>query len=272
MNSVVVILTVYSGDKFNNFKDALESLYSQSFKMFDIFVQEDGPIDEKINSYLVTEFKEGRISFHGERKINKGFDFSLNELIIRALNKKYKYIVRMDADDISMEERLEKQFKFMEKNSSVDVLGSAIEEFGDNLEYQKKVQYPLTHKAMLNFFKMRVPLAHVSAFFRATFFHKAGLYEVDGHLNNGDTIMWMKGFTSGCKFANIPDVCVKVRVSREFFYRRTGLQKALSDYKNRILVIRKLDYTYTAYIYALLIFLINLLPPSFKKIAYKNLR
>ena len=272
MNSVVVILTVYSGDKYSNFKDALESLYFQSFKKFDIFVQEDGPVDRKINSYLKTEFKKQKIKFHGERKINKGFDFSLNELISRALEKKYKYIVRMDADDISIEERLEKQFQFMEKNPSVDVLGSAIEEFGDNLEYQKKVQYPLTHKKMLSFFKMRVPLAHVSAFFRVTFFQKAGLYEVDGHLNNGDTIMWMKGFTTGCIFANIPDVCVRVRVSREFFYRRTGLRKALSDFENRVLVIRKLDYNFVSYLYAFLSFLINLMPSFLKKIVYKSLR
>ena len=197
MNSIATILTVYKNDQLDVFREALQSLYDQSINKINIYVQEDGTVNEDIHSFLVEEFKAHRIFYLGFRSCNKGFDYSLNEIIRLALDNGHDYIVRMDADDISMSDRIKKQFDFMQKNKKIDVCGTYIEEFGDKIKYNKVVKYPLKHNDMFLFFKKRVPIAHVSAFFRRSFFEKAGFYEVEGHLNNGDTLMWMKGFASG---------------------------------------------------------------------------
>ena len=272
MNQIAVLLTVYKNDGLEVFKVALDSLYKQTIENFDIFVQEDGPVDADIHEYLTQELNVGRIKHLGERGENKGFDYSLNELIDKVFMAEYEYIVRMDADDISMPERLERQLDFMNENSDIDVCGTYIEEFGDGIEYAKVVTYPLTHNAMLGFFKKRVPIAHVSAFFRRSYFEKAGLYEVDGHFNNGDTLMWMKGFDSGCRFANIEYIGVKVRVSQDFFGRRGGWKKTASDFKNRLTVNKKLHFGLSAYFYAFAVATVNMMPPIMKKYAYKHLR
>ena len=272
MNQIAVLLTVYKNDGLEAFKLALDSLYKQTIEGFDIFVQEDGAVDVDIHEYLTQELNTGRIKHLGERGKNKGFDYSLNELIDKVLMAEYEYIVRMDADDISMPERLKKQLDCMNENPSIDVCGTYIEEFGDGIEYAKVVSYPLTHNAMLGFFKKRVPIAHVSAFFRRSYFKKAGLYEVEGHFNNGDTLMWMKGFASGCRFANIDYVGVKVRVSQDFFGRRGGWKKTVADFKNRLTVNKKLNFGPVAYLYAFAVAFVNMMPPVMKKYAYKHLR
>jgi glycosyltransferase involved in cell wall biosynthesis len=272
MNQTAVLLSVYKNDKLKDFKLALDSLYRQTITNFDIFVQKDGPVDNSINSYLINELNTNKIKYLGERNENKGFDYSLNELINKALIEKYEYIVRMDADDISTPERLEKQLDFMNHNSDIDVCGTYIEEFGDGIVYNKLVKYPLNHKDMMSFFKKRVPIAHVSAFFRRSYFAKAGLYEVSGHFNNGDTLMWMKGFATGCRFANLDYVGVKVRVSKDFFYRRGGRNKTWSDFKNRITVNKVLQFGFISYFYAVAVAVVNIMPPLIKKYAYKYLR
>jgi glycosyltransferase involved in cell wall biosynthesis len=272
VNQIAVLLTVYINDDLGAFKVALDSLYKQTIESFDIFVQEDGLVDVDIHEHLTQELNVGRIKHLGERVENKGFDYSLNELIDKVLMTEYEYIVRMDADDVSMPERLERQLDFMNENLDIDVCGTYIEEFGDDIEYTKVVTYPLTHNAMLGFFKKRVPIAHVSAFFRRRFFEKAGLYEVDGHFNNGDTLMWMKGFASGCRFANIGFIGVKVRVSQDFFGRRGGWKKTVSDFKNRMTVNKNLHYGFSAYFYAVAVASVNMMPSTLKKYAYKYLR
>jgi len=272
MSRIVALITVYQNDNLPAFQAAMESLYDQSFHDFDIFVQEDGLVDKQIHTYLVDQLQYQRIAFLGTRNENKGFDHSLNELIERAMLLKYDYMVRMDADDISKSERLERQFNFMQSHPDVDICGTFIEEFGENIDYNKVVKYPMNHQAMLRFFQKRVPIAHVSAFFRRRYFDQAGLYETKGHWNNGDTLMWMKGFAANCQFANIDYIGVKVRVNRDFFGRRGGLKKAWSDFKNRLTVNRTLGFGPLAYGYACATFVVNLLPSTMKKYAYKYLR
>jgi glycosyltransferase involved in cell wall biosynthesis len=81
MNQIAVLLTVYKNDGLEAFKVALDSLYKQTIEGFDIFVQEDGAVDVDIHEYLTQELNTGRIKHLGERGKNKGFDYSLNELI-----------------------------------------------------------------------------------------------------------------------------------------------------------------------------------------------
>jgi len=262
-----VIMSIYKNDKLENVKEALDSLYNQTLKA-DIFIKIDGNVDKDLESFLKNQYQIGRIKYLDKIKENKGLAVSLNELIKEVLNRNYKYIFRMDADDISNVDRFKKQIEFMERNRDIDICGTFIEEFGEGVEYKKIVKYPLTHQKMFDFFKKRVPLAHVSVCFRRSFFEKAGLYPESGHITNEDTLMWLKGFKNGCKFANIDYIGVKVRVSRDFFNRRRSLKKVWYDFKNRLLVNRELDYGFEAYFYAVGMLFINLLPPSLKKLAY----
>ncbi|SMC09968.1 glycosyltransferase [Nitratiruptor tergarcus] len=266
-----VIMSVYKNDKLEYVREALNSLYNQKLKA-DIFIKIDGEIDKELEEFLVSEKEKGKIKYLDRRKENRGLAYSLNELIEKGLELNYNYFFRMDADDINNLDRFKKQIEFMEKNKNIDVCGTYIKEIGDGLDYEKLVKYPLNHDEMFDFFKKRVPLAHVSVCFRDSYFKKAGLYPENGHISNEDTLMWLKGFQSGCHFANIPYIGVNVRVNKDFFNRRRGIKKVWYDLKNRIEVVRTLEYGLFGYIYSIGMFFINILPPSVKKLAYKTLR
>jgi len=266
-----VIMSIYKNDKLEHLKKALNSLYNQTLKA-DIFIKIDGEVKKEVEEFLFNEYKNKKIFYLDKREQNRGLAVSLNELIKEVLKNNYEYIFRMDADDISNIRRFEKQIIFMEKNKTIDVCGSYIKEFGDGINYEKIVKYPLNHKDMFKFFKKRVPLAHVSVCFRKSFFEKAGLYPEKGHITNEDTLMWLNGFKNGCRFANIDYIGVNVRVNKDFFNRRKGFKKVWYDFKNRIKVVKELNYGIEGYFFALGMLIINILPSNIKKIAYKILR
>ena len=265
MKQIATMISVYKKSKIANVKKTLESIYGQTRKS-DLFLVVDGPIENELKSFLLLQPVE---LFFLEKNIGipKAYNFLLQEI----LRRNYKYIARMDADDIMMPNRLKLQYDFMEKNKDIDVVGGYVEEFGDDFEYSKVVTYPLTHEQIFLFFAKRVPLANVTTFFRRSFFEKAGLYPTSSPTNE-DTLLWMNGFKTGCRFANIPEVLVKVRVSKDFFARRGGFAKAWSDFRDRINVIHSLGYNWNAYFFALAMLGVNLTPGFIKKILYKKLR
>ena len=270
MSNIAVVLSLYKNDKLSTLIPVLESLYQQT-KTVDIFVQQDGIIDKKVEKYLDEAFEKSKIAYLNKRTDNRGIAVSYNELFTEVLRKEYTYIARMDSDDIAILNRIELQYNFMEEYQSIDVVGGYIEEFGDDFEYSKIVKYPLFHDEMFHFFSKRVPLANVTTFFRRSFFEKAGLYPTTSPTNE-DTLLWLKGFSTGCQFANIPEVLVKVRVSKAFFGRRGGIVKSWSDFKDRVKVIKTLGYNNSSYFYALALFMVNIAPAKIKKFLYLRFR
>jgi len=262
-------MSVYGNDTLPYVTQALESLYKQSKKV-DIFIQEDGVLKKEVSTYLDNHLLSRKIKYLGKRTKNLGLAKSLNELL-QIVSRKYKYIARMDADDISISNRMEIQYNYLEEHPKVDIVGAYIEEFSYIMNYSKVVIYPLDHQKMFLFFAKRVPLAHVTVMYRSKFFEKAGFYPTSSPTNE-DTLMWVRGFKNDCRFANIPEVLVRVRVSETFFKRRGGFKKAWSDLKDRIYVIQTLGYNVRVYLYALALFFVNIAPAKIKLYLYKSFR
>ena len=264
---VAVIISVYKNDTLYFLKQALNSLYDQSFKSFDIYLQCDGIIKKDVEIYLDQEQKNNRIKYIGKRKENKGLAASLNDLLREALKNNYKYIARMDSDDICNKVRFEKQYEFMESNPKIDVVGSSITEFYDD-GAMKEVIYKTEHSRIFAEFAYKTALPHVSAFFRSSFFKKSGLYNENSNKNE-DQWLWLKGFESGCKFASIPLPLVKVRLSDNLLKRRIDLKHNFDTYILRNKIVKRLKYPVYLYLFNLLVFFIKMLPPSFLRIIYK---
>lgn len=66
---------------------------------------------------------------------------------------------------------------------------------------------------------------------------------------NEDYYLWIRMAQAGCKFANLPDVLVKVRVGKEMYQRRGGWkyfrsEKGLQDYMRKHRMISLARYCY----------------------------
>ena len=124
-----VVLSIYNGDKLSWVAEAIDSIFNQSVAPNEIIVVLDGPIRadlrQKIN--LLSNYKEIRVL---ENSSNKGLGFSRHKAIMNANNE---IIAFMDADDVSVFDRFERQLTEI-LSKGVDVLGGLIEEFDESLK------------------------------------------------------------------------------------------------------------------------------------------
>ncbi len=112
---ISVIMSVYNGEAY--LKEAVSSVINQTFKNFELIVINDCSTDS--TAEILNEFKavDNRIKVY-TNEVNLKLPSSLNKAISLCQGK---YIARMDADDICLPERLEKQFEFMENNPDVSM-------------------------------------------------------------------------------------------------------------------------------------------------------
>ena len=110
---ISVIMSVYNGEKY--LVQAIDSILNQTYQNFEFIIIDDCSTDN--SSHILQEYaqKDSRIKIiKKEKNIGiKGFIKNLNLGISLA---KGKYIARMDADDISLPERFQKQVDFLENN------------------------------------------------------------------------------------------------------------------------------------------------------------
>jgi len=119
-------MSVFNGEGY--LKQSIQSILCQTFTDFEFIIIDDCSMDSTIK--IINTYKDKRIRLI-KNKINIGLSASLN-IGIRA--SRGRYILRADADDISLPERLETQYNFMEKNPKIGILGTgyyAINKYGE---------------------------------------------------------------------------------------------------------------------------------------------
>lgn len=268
-HKIAVIMSLYRGDELRFVKQAVESVLSQSYKDFDFYIQCDGPVRQEVDGYLsALQDERLHISRRGE---NRGLARSLNELLDTVMPMGYEYIARMDADDISMPERFEKQMAYMASHPDVECLGTwAVEINADGSEYFRK-QMPETHEGCNEQFMIRDCVIHPTVMFRRRYLEKAGCYPTDTYYAE-DTMMWAQGFATGCRFANVPEYLYQFRLNDEFFNRRRGWKHAKGILTLRWRVNRMLHYPAKAYLYAIAYAVAKMMPTKVLSMIYKTAR
>ncbi len=110
---ISVIMSVYNGEDY--LSEAVESVLNQTFRNFELIIINDCSTDRTAEILSGFAAADERVKVH-TNEVNLRLPSSLNKAISFARGK---YVARMDADDISLPDRLEKQFQFMEENPEV---------------------------------------------------------------------------------------------------------------------------------------------------------
>lgn len=267
-----VLMSVYKNDKPSYLKEAVMSILSQSFRDYKYFISIDGPIGYELRKVLES-ISDSRIEII-ESKDNKGLATILNGLLDKCRKEGYEFIARMDADDISVLDRFEKQIAYLQAHPNVDMVGGAINEIDENGNNRGKIiHYPCAPDNCRKFFAKRNPVAHPTVMFRRSFFEKVGWKYPTDFVRNEDTRLWHEGYKHGCVIANLPDVLLNFRITDNMFkHRRNGHEFAKSQLKLRKLIAKDLGYGIKAYIYAYAMYLLMICPSWVLKFAYKMLR
>lgn len=110
---ISIIMSVYNGETY--LKEAIDSVINQTFKEWELIIVNDCSTDSTAEILADFAIKDERIKVHSN-EVNLKLPTSLNKAISLSRGK---YIARMDADDICLPQRFEKQYKFMEENTDV---------------------------------------------------------------------------------------------------------------------------------------------------------
>lgn len=268
---IVVLMSVYKNDNSEHLQLAVESILNQTNQDFLLLVGVDGDVSGELQKCLegYEGVKNVKVFWFKE---NRGLTAVLNNLLEEGKKLQPTFFARMDADDISKTFRFEKQVKYLEDYTELDVIGGAIEE----MEYDgqlngKVINYPLTHQECFDFFATRNPMAHPAVMFRASFFNKVTSYNA-AYKKNQDTELWYRAFKAGCRFGNLEDIVLTFRVSKDMYKRRGGTKFAKEVLNLRKEINHGLEYGLKAVFFGYAYYIMAISPGWVKKFAYKTFR
>ncbi|MCB2205646.1 glycosyltransferase [bacterium] len=183
---------------------AVQSLDTCELEDVEIIVVDDGSNDETAARLdaLVKEIEQ----LHVFRQDHLGIVQALQRGLREASGN---YIARMDADDISLPGRIERQRRFLDEHPQVGLVTGKVR-FGGNREaaggYAAYVDWINTLRTPEQFSRSRFvesPLAHPAVMYRAQCVREHGGYR-DGPFPE-DYELWLRWLEGGVRFASIPD-------------------------------------------------------------------
>jgi len=240
---ISVIMSVYNGEEYS--EESIKSILSQSFKNFEFIIVDDGSFDRTPMILKDWAKKDSRIKIITNKE-NIGLTRSLNKAIKIAQGE---YIARQDADDISMSERLEKQFEFLEKHDEIKILGTfsyGINQRGEILRKNiSSVSFQEIKKSLIK----RNPFIHSSIMIEKETLNKSGLYN-EKFKTTQDYELWFR-ILKIAKGENLPLFLVKKR----YLPSMISIQREKEQIKSMLFLrkkaIKKGDYPKFCYIHLL---------------------
>ena len=223
--SFSVCMSVYKNDNPTDFLVAVRSIYNQTVAPNDIVLVVDGPV--------AGELKEAIATLQGEIGVlnvvwlptNQGHATARQTALMAAKNE---LVAVMDADDISVANRFEKQLKTFEEHPEVTVVGGLINEFIGSSENVVGTRIVPEHDDEIKeYLKSRCPMNLVTVMMRKSHLQAVGGY-IDWYCEE-DYYLWIRLALAGYKFYNIQENLVDVRVGEEMYQRRGGWQYFKSE-------------------------------------------
>lgn len=150
---VSVLMSVYNCEEY--LREAVDSILNQTFMDFEFIIIDDGSTDSTAAILAEYERKFTRLCIH--HQTNQGVIASLNMGLELAQGK---YIARMDADNVSLPERLAKQVDFLETHPEIGVLGTGAQIMDGYGNTSQTVQFPTQHGVLRRCLCFFNPIVH----------------------------------------------------------------------------------------------------------------
>ena len=223
MDLVSVILSTYN-EPCEMISQSIDSIINQTYNNLEIILINDNPsrkdLDDLLKKY---EKKDNRIKYIKNIE-NKGLVFSLNEGIKHASGN---LIARMDADDISEIDRIEKQIIFLNEHD-YDIVGSCIMKIDEDNNEIGQLVLPSFHKDIVRF------IQYGSCVLHPTWLVKKNVYmKLEGYRNIAaceDYDFLLRAIFCGYKLGNIPDIGLKYRIRSTGVSQKSNIKQKLTMY------------------------------------------
>lgn len=240
-NLVTIIISTYNEPIFM-VQESIRSILKQSYTNLQIILINDNPkrndllellsdysrLDARIN-YIINEKNIGLV-----QSLNKGIQIA-----------KGKYIARMDADDISMFDRIQKQIEYLEKND-LDLIGCNITKINETGNCVGELSLPSTNKMIVKYMKYGSCVLHPTWLGKAEVFKQLGGYRNIYSCEDFDFLI--RAIEYGYKLGNLPENKLLYRVRANSISNTSNIRQKLLTYylvesykKNRNVSIEKIN-------------------------------
>lgn len=186
-------------------EEAIGSLCKQTYQNIEIIVVDDHSTDDTLRKLSKLEDEDSRIKVFS-KKNNSGIVDTLN-LGLQHCNG--EYIARMDADDVAMEYRLQRQLDYLEKNPEIDIVGSSTLTMNMNGVVQQLSNVPVGQTKIKKTIKLFSPCFHIWLA-KADVYKKLEGYRALAPAEDYDFLL--RASTLNFVIDNIPEPLMKVRV------------------------------------------------------------
>ncbi|MCM1047892.1 MAG: glycosyltransferase [Clostridiales bacterium] len=223
-----VLMSVYKNDKPDYLIQAVDSMLQQTVLPEQFVLVVDGHVSEEINT-VISKYERNESMFTVVRlKENGGLANALNVGLEYCRNE---LVARMDADDISLPTRCERELEMFARYQDLAVCGCNIDEFygtPDNVRTSRIV--PETYEEIKKFMRKRQPFNHPTVMYR-----KSKVTEAGGYINlkrKEDFDLFSQMLSNGCYAVNIGESLYLYRANEDNYARR----KSWQNFKSAIYV------------------------------------
>ena len=211
---VSVIMGIYNCEK--TLPEAVDSICRQTYSNWELILWDDGSTDGTfaLAKQYEAEYPDKIRAFHDTE----------NHKLSHALNQCLRYaegelVARMDGDDISMPERLEKQVRFLQEHPEIDLVGTQMKRFDENGD-TGILRAPL--QPVPEMLCGGTPIHHATIMTYRRVYEALGGY-TESEMVEGveDVDLWFRFFKHGFTVATLDEALYKVRMDRNALKRRT---------------------------------------------------
>ena len=206
MARISVLMPVYNVEAY--VAEALASIQSQTYSDIEIVVVDDGSTDGTLRIVQQIALVDARIRIVCAPR-NLGLPLALN---LGLSFCQAPFIARMDGDDIALPARLEKQFRFLEENPDIALVGcatAAIDQFGHPIPGLGISLKPITQEEVARTILLASPCSHIWLARREAYDTLSGYREISFA---EDYDFLLRAVAAGLQLSNLPEVLMQMRI------------------------------------------------------------
>lgn len=231
---VSVIMGIYNCEE--TLPKAIESIINQTYDNIELVMCDDGSTDNTYNVALYYQSQNPDKIKLVKHETNKFLAASLNDCLKVADGY---YIARMDGDDISVLDRIEKQVMFLETNPDIHLVSTAMQMFNENGNANVLTRDDFPDKYSL---RNGTCFNHATILTYKYVYEELNGYTVSKRTQRAqDYDLWFRFFNKGFKGANLSEPLYLCREDMSAFKRRT-FKSRYYNYKTMIIGYKLLDY------------------------------
>lgn len=198
---VSVVMSIYNSAQY--LRETIDSVLAQTFTDYEFIIWNDGSTDE--SESIIRSYNDSRIRYFYHE--NTGLGTALN---LACQEARGEYLARIDADDVCIPNRFEKQVAFLEKHKNVIVVSSDawfINENGNIIDRYFNYTYSYIIRGLIT--NGISVIVHPAVMYRSSAYLKTTGYSQGKNFQ--DLILWTNMIELG-DFYNIPEPLIKYRI------------------------------------------------------------